>query len=137
MAFKIFLDANIVLDYLLQRNDLKNSESLFEKIIAGKVKAFITPSILHIVAHYIVKKYGIDGSKYVLLTLLNSVNVIESSHLIAITALQSNMSDIEDSLQYYTALYHKLDYFISLDNRLLKSGIPQLPIIKPIEFLNI
>jgi predicted nucleic acid-binding protein len=45
------------------------------------------------------------------------------------------MTDIEDALQYYTAMHHKVDYFISLDKNLIKSAIPVLPILTPEEFL--
>lgn len=45
------------------------------------------------------------------------------------------MTDIEDALQYYTALHHKIDYFISCDKQLKKAAIPSLPVYLPEEFL--
>jgi hypothetical protein len=45
------------------------------------------------------------------------------------------MTDIEDALQYYTALHHKLDVFISSDKQLQKSAISSLPVYTPEEFL--
>ncbi len=45
------------------------------------------------------------------------------------------MSDIEDALQYYTAMHHKLDYFISRDKGLKKAAIPVLPVCSPEEFI--
>jgi hypothetical protein len=45
------------------------------------------------------------------------------------------MSDIEDSLKYYTALHHKLNFFITGDKDLQRSAIPFLPIYSPGDFL--
>jgi len=39
-------------------------------------------------------------------------------------------------LQYYTALTHEVDIFISSDKQLKKAAIPQLPVLTPVEFLN-
>lgn len=48
----------------------------------------------------------------------------------------TDWSDIEDAIQYYTALHHNLDFFISSDKKLKKSAIPQLPVLSSIEILN-
>ena len=60
---------------------------------------------------------------------------IDISHEITFNTLHSKIKDIEDALQYYTALHNKLDYFISLDKKLQKAAIPMLPIYTPEEFL--
>jgi hypothetical protein len=39
------------------------------------------------------------------------------------------------NLQYYTALHHKLDYFITRDKRLQKEAVPGLPVYTADEFL--
>lgn len=50
-------------------------------------------------------------------------------------AANSQMTDIEDALQYYTAMHHKMDYFISMDKNLIKSAMPNLPVYTPENFL--
>jgi len=47
------------------------------------------------------------------------------------------MTDIEDALQYYTALHHKIDFFITEDKDLQKSAIPNLPVYSSQDFLNL
>jgi hypothetical protein len=49
--------------------------------------------------------------------------------------LYSKIKNIEDALQYYTAMHHKIDYFITQDKDLQKESIPTLPIYTPDEFL--
>jgi predicted nucleic acid-binding protein len=66
---------------------------------------------------------------------LKNVKVIDCNHETALNAISSQLTDIEDALQYYTAINHKVDYFISLDKQFIKSALPVLPIYTPQEFL--
>jgi hypothetical protein len=63
------------------------------------------------------------------------VEIINYDHATALIAVNSNISDIEDALQYYTALRHDLDYFISADKNLKKAAIPHLPVYTAAELL--
>ena len=49
MASKVFLDANILLDFTLKRNGYDAAKKINELAVAGQVQAYITPSIVHIV----------------------------------------------------------------------------------------
>lgn len=136
MAYKIFLDANVCMSFLLQRGNFEPSEKIFEKIISGECKAFTSPAIIHIISYFLKKVHPIDTVKILIINLLANVKVIDCTHEITINAVNSQMADIEDALQYYTAMHHKIDYFISLDKKLIKSAIPVLPVSTPEEFLN-
>ncbi|MFD2863298.1 type II toxin-antitoxin system VapC family toxin [Mucilaginibacter antarcticus] len=136
MAFKVFLDANVLLDFTLQREKYEVSKSLMQGIINGDFQAFITPSIVHITGYWLTKAYGAAKAKEILLNLLTDIKIIDCSHKITVTALSSAMVDIEDALQYYTALDHKLDFFISRDKQLQKVAIPNLPVYLPENFLD-
>jgi predicted nucleic acid-binding protein len=135
MASKIFIDANILLDFALKRTEYKNAKAIMELVISGKVQGFITPSIVHIVGYWLTKEYGAKKAKEILLALLAEITVIDITHSITLMALHSRMNDIEDALQYFTALHHKLDYFLTRDEKLIKEGNPVLPIISVDDFL--
>lgn len=135
MAFRIFLDANILLDFTLKREAYPVARKIIEQAVIGQVQAFITPSIVHIVGYWLTKAYGNSKAKELLLTLLADINVIDIDHEITLAALHSKIKDIEDALQYYTAIHHKVDYFISRDKDLQKVSIPTLPVYTPDEFL--
>jgi predicted nucleic acid-binding protein len=135
MAFKIFLDANVCLDFLLRREKYSETKRIFQNIFSGEISSFVTPAIVHIMAFYLVKHYGKQVVKTIILDLLTSVTVIDCNHETTINAVNSQMADIEDALQYYTAMHHKVDYFISLDKNLIKSAIPSLPVYSPEKFL--
>ncbi len=135
MASKIFIDANILLDFTLKRDAYAEAKQVIELIVAGEVQAFITPSIVYIVGYWLAKAYGNKKAKELLLALLADIHVIDITHEITVSALLSKISDIEDALQYSTAVYHKLDYFISRDKQLQKMSITALPVYTPQEFL--
>lgn len=135
MASKVFLDANIVLDFTLRRDAFDVSKAIIELAIKGRIQAFITPSIVQISGYWLTKAYGSPKAKELLLTLLNDVTLIDIGHEIAQHALQSGIPGIEDALQYYTAIHHKLDYFITLDKALIKHASPALPMCSPGDFL--
>jgi predicted nucleic acid-binding protein len=135
MAVKIFLDANVLLDFALKRKNHKEAKDLFELIRNNDVKAFITSSVLHITSYWLSKAYGTDKTKELLLALLEEITVIDIPHETALIALHSKISDIEDALQYYAAIHHKLDYFISSDKQLKKDCIAVLPVYTPADFI--
>lgn len=136
MASKVFLDANILLDFTLKRDDYEQARAVMTLAVNGSIQAFISSSIVHIVGYWLAKVYGHAKAKTILITLLSDVTVIDLPHEIVLNALHSKVTDMEDALQYYTAVHHKLDYFISRDKQLHKQGIPVLPICTPQEFLS-
>lgn len=135
MASKIFLDGNVLLDFTLKREGYETAKEVIALAVAGLVQAFITPAIVHIVSYWLSKAYGPAKARQILLTLLLDIKVIDISHEVTVTALHSKMGDIEDALQYYTAIHHKVDYFISSDKQLKKAAVPALPVYAPKEFI--
>ena len=135
MASKVFLDANILLDFTLKRDSYNVSKQIIELAIEGKVQAYITPSIVHIVGYWLTKAYGSLKAKELILSLLADVTVIDINHEITLNAVYSKINDIEDALQYYAAIHHKLDCFITRDKLLRKIAMPSLPVYTPEEFL--
>jgi predicted nucleic acid-binding protein len=135
MASKVFLDANILLDLTLQRADYDVAREIMEVVISGRVQAFVTPSVLHILGYWLTKGYDQARAKDIILALLNDISTIDISHEQVIASLHSSIRNIEDALQYYAALHHKVDYFVSRDKQLRKDAISVLPVYSPEEFL--
>lgn len=135
MASKIFIDANILLDFTLQRTHYNEAKRLIELVINDELQGYISPAIVHIAGYWLTKAYGAKKSKEILLTLLTDIKVIDINHSTTVNALHSRINDIEDALQYYCALHHKLDYFITRDGQLKKESVPGLPIYGLSEFL--
>src|SRR5579872_7258946 len=126
MAAEIFLDANVLVDYALRREHFDDASAVINLIVTRGVKGYISSSVLHITGYWLTKDRGSEKAKEFLLLLLNNIEVIDIPHEIAVIAVSSKFKDIEDALQYYTAIHHKLDYFISNDRGLKKDSIPIL-----------
>jgi predicted nucleic acid-binding protein len=136
MASKVFLDANFLLDLTLQRAGFQQASDLVQHALNGRIRLYTTPAVLHITGYYTSQAYGFRQAKHLLLALLNDVQIIDSDHTTALMALNSNMGDIEDALQYYTAIKFGMDYFVSADKKLKKEAIPQLPVYTAEELLS-
>lgn len=135
MASKVFADANLLLDVLLQRENEPFGKQIMQYAIVGEIELLTTPAVLHICAYWLTKSYGAARAKQLLSALLAEVRIIDCDHATALIAINSNMEDIEDALQYYAALNAAADYFISADKKLKKRAIPQLPVYTAAEFL--
>ena len=135
MASKAFADANLLLDFTLQRDKYLSARDIVQLAIDGTIILYTTPAILHIVAYWVAKAYGNSKAKELLLVLLADIKIIDCDHATALMAINSSFDDIEDALQYYTALKYGIEYFISADKKLKKAAIPQLPVFTAGEFL--
>ncbi len=136
MVSKVFLDANILLDSALHRANHLSAEKVIDSVITGQFRGYITPSVVHTVDYWLSKSFGKTKSKQIIIALLRDIKVIDCDHPTALRALHSHITDIEDALQYYAAVEHGLDCFITLDKKLHKSAIPTLPVYFPQEFVN-
>lgn len=136
MAFKVFLDANVLLGFFLQRAGFADAEKIIEQASEKRFAAYTSPAVLHIAGYWVTKAYGAAKAKQLLTSLLTDVQIIDCNHQIAVLALQSALNDIEDALQYFTAIKHGMTHFISSDKPLKKAAIPQLPVYTPREFLD-
>jgi len=135
MVFKVLLDVNIILDFVLQRMAYQKGKTIISWAEQGKIKAYVSPSVIQICAYWITKAYGVTKSKEILSTLLSFLDSIEIPHEQVLAALHSSMTDVEDALLYYTALHHHLDFVISRDQHFQKNSLPALPVISPQEFI--
>ena len=135
MGFKVFIDANCLLDLTLQRGGFQNANIIIQEGLNGKIKLYTSPAILHVVAYYTTQQYKKHQSKQIILTLLNDITIIDCDHGTALIAMNSSFEDVEDALQYYTALKHAMDYFISGDKKLKSCSVPQLPVFTMGEFV--
>ena len=135
MASKLFLDANVLLEYFLHRQNREFVRDIFVQAESGTIKAFTSTSIIQICGYFLQKEYGKETTIKILLGLLYEVGVIDCKHNSVVMALNSSISDIEDAIQYYSALQHKMDYYITFDKKLITHSASNLPIVTPMEFL--
>ena len=135
MAFRIFLDADILLDFTLKKETYPIVRQLMEWAVRGRVQVFVTAAVIRDTGRALTSAYGVDQAKELLLALLAEVQIIDAGYETTVNAPHSRMGNIPDALSYYAALHHRLDYFITRDKDLFKAAIPVLPVCTPEEFL--
>ncbi|HEV2353810.1 MAG TPA: type II toxin-antitoxin system VapC family toxin [Puia sp.] len=135
MAFRVFLNQDVLLDFTLKGNGYKRSRELLTWAVNGRIQAYVTPAVLQEAGRRLRQAYGASRTRELLLALLADVNVIDAGHSEMVSALHSTMGERDDALSYYAALNHKLDYFITNDKELSAVAVPTLPVCTSEEFL--
>jgi predicted nucleic acid-binding protein len=135
MAYKIYFDVNVLLDLTLQRNNQTEIEMVISKVEEGSFRGFVCGATIHTISYFLIKKYGIENTKHLLLNLLSFLSVVDPPKEDIQKALFTNFNDIEDAIQVQTALTFKMDYFLTSDKKLIKASSATLPILTANEFL--
>lgn len=115
---KVFLDTNIILDVMTQRNPFNVPANTIMKMgIEGKILLCATPLTFANCTYILRNSYK----------LANSINIIKAykQYIYALTmddeqccnALNSDMPDFEDMLQYQAAIAAECDYIITRNEK--------------------
>lgn len=133
----IFLDTDVCLDILLLRRPFfKDSFALtsHEKII-DSCKINISEGSIPNLIFFTKEKYKIDNADNRLYDWINSCEVISSNKTVILRSIQSLFKDKEDAYQYFTALQHDMNYFITRNKKDYQPFASAIPVYTPSEFL--
>lgn len=135
---KVFLDTNVILDHALDRTFATEAEKILSLSETGKISAHISTGSLYTLAYVLEKsKNKTENVRKQLLQYLTLVTPIYTLPIVFEQALSDKLfSDIEDSFQYYTALYAGCDVFVTGNLKDFKKGQKDdLPVFGPDAFL--
>ena len=138
MAYKIFLDINVLID-LLDNNRTNHSYavSVINHAEAGDCYAYVTESVLNTTAYLIRKDYPPAKLRQLFNHLLAFVELIPVTTLIYTNGVQRAINDVEDAILYTAALHKSIDFFITNDIKDFKKlEIPVLPVLFAKDFLS-
>src|SRR5580704_10077527 len=122
MAFRIFLDTDVLLDFLLKRSGYQVARRLMDWAIRGRIQLFTSPAVLRDIAQELSTAYGAGQAKELLLALLAILQLVDAGYDTVVSALRSDIGNLSGAISYQTALNHRLDYFITHDSSLLQAG---------------
>lgn len=124
---KIFLDTNVVLDYLFGRDKSKATDSLFDKIDDCAVDAYISSGSVYTITYLTemsLKKNGVGKNVRLamvrehLALLLFKIKVATVTNSIFHSAFVNlEFDDLEDAYQYHTAIAAGCDYFVTQNHK--------------------
>ncbi|HXL55753.1 MAG TPA: PIN domain-containing protein [Chitinophagaceae bacterium] len=138
MAYKIFLDTNIFLDVFLERtSDWQDAETVLQLAAQNRIDVFTSANNLINVTYALRKQKLTQAEVITLMELtLTYVEFADTSKSAFGQALKAGFTDLEDAVQYYTALQIKgVDYFLTSNTKDYKKASVQLPVITATQFI--
>ncbi len=133
MAPKIFLDTNILLDFLLKRQgELEEIKSIFNAGAYRSLDIYVSESVLT-TSIYFLQKQNIDALN-VIRELIPNLFIIPFKKEIFSYPIET-FKDTEDGILYFLALDYKLDYFITRNTDDFKNHLTDLPVLTPSHFI--
>lgn len=111
---KYFLDANIVIDVLVDRNV---KETGIEELLRSRnvAEIYISALTMHIVFYVLKVKYGSDIFKRICI-FLNTTKIIPLTEDILVHSIAVEFKDFEDTLQYFSAV-NNCDYILTRNKK--------------------
>lgn len=135
MAYKLFVDADVVIDFFTDREPHANPASeLFELNEQGSVNLYLSAVSINNIYHIVRKFLGHKKTLEVVETLTEMTEIIGTAKIEIIQALKNDFSDYEDSIQYSSALTIKdLDAIITRNVKDYRNS--SIAVITPLNFL--
>lgn len=134
MSRTLFVDSDVILDVLEKREPFYDYSAQILTLGDEKKVQLFTTSLVIANIYYIMRKHlGIQKAKENLRKLRIIVNVMSVNEKEVDLALNSELSDFEDALQYFTALNNKIDFIITRNTKDYKN--PKLIVQTPQEYI--
>lgn len=136
MGSSYFLDSDVVLDFLLDRDPFNfSADRIFEKAYNNKFRIFFS-SLTVANMHYLLRKqYGNDLALDKISELLSFCKILPVTEKEIFAAMKSGFSDFEDAIQHFTAIQNpEIEGIIT--RNLADYRKSQLPVFTPEVFLS-
>ena len=130
---KVFVDTNLLLDVLAEREPFyKHSARVWSMAETGAWKCMISVISLNNIFYIVRKTRDTATARQVLVLLRDVFTGVALSPRILNQAIDSDMADFEDAIQFYSAIHVGAEYLLTRN----VSDFPQdsLPVLTPEEF---
>jgi len=136
MIKRVFVDTDIILDVALARKPFLEASHLVLSLLENNIALGYVSSNCITNLYYVFRKVGGDVNAREFITrLLQYLTVISIEHSDVVNGLKSNIRDLEDALQHYSALRNQCDCIITRNLEDYKNSL--INVYSPIEFLNL
>ncbi|MEO5783383.1 MAG: PIN domain-containing protein [Ginsengibacter sp.] len=132
----VLIDTNIILDFFVAREPFdKDAAEIFRLTYNKKIRSYVS-ALSYANAHYYIKKLtGKKNSIDLLKNLKKIVSTINLDEDIIEAALNSEFSDFEDALQYYSATsIPAMEIILTRNSKDFSKS--KIPVYTPVQFLN-
>ena len=133
--YKLFLDTNVMLDLLGERHPHYNSIAKIATLAERGEFAMVASALSYTTVSYVLQKYqNADSIKEKLRKFKIISEICSLDEVIIEKGLNSNFSDFEDALQYYSALKTDCAVIISRNGKDFKQS--EIPVMTADEYLH-
>jgi predicted nucleic acid-binding protein len=130
---RIFVDANIILDVLLEREDFFE-ESKEVMALCKLQKSALAPHTISNIFFITRKDFTAKERKEILLNILEYINIVPTGKYQVVQALKNDkIEDFEDALQLECAREFNADFIVSRDTDGFANT--DIEVITPLEFV--
>ncbi len=135
MKKKVFVDTEIIYDLLAAREPFYSSAAhLFTLADEGKIQIYISALSLANIHYLISRKTSAEESKEILRKFKVLVIVAPLTEKVIDLALNSEFSDFEDAIQYFTALQNEIEVLITRNLRDYRKA--QITVLTAQDYIN-
>lgn len=142
---KVFLDTNVVLDYLFGRDNSGAIDLLFDKIDDGAVDACISSGSVYTITYLMemsLKKNGVEKPERLAMVreqlslLLFKIRVATVTNPIFHSSLANQgFDDLEDAYQYHTAIAANCSFLVTQNLKDFPTDNGPIIVRSPVEFV--
>lgn len=139
MAYKLFVDSDVFLDILLNRHPhFDSSVSILHLRAEYKIELYTSPSIILNVNYIAQKQNNKERALKGVSEIIKAVEIVDATKEILTNCFNSNHRDVEDAVQYFTALQNgSLNYYLTRNIRHFDFKNWNLPVVTPAQFLKL
>ena len=136
-AIKVFVDTNVILDALTQRdNDFQGSLIFMRYIISGQLKGYLCSKQITDL-YYILKKYTLNElqRKNLIKTVINTFELLPLFNGDILATINTEMKDFEDAILDEVAKVNMVPYFVTNNINDFKNS--KSTVLTPEQFLTL
>jgi predicted nucleic acid-binding protein len=136
MDSSYFLDSDVILDFLLDRDPFNfSADEIFEKAVNKEIQIYFSSLTVANIHYLLRKQYGNEGALDKITELLRFCKILPVSEKEIFSAIKSGFSDFEDAIQHFTAVQNpEIKGIITRNSADYKKS--QIPVFTPEVFLS-
>lgn len=131
---RIFLDTNIILDYIDSRGEFSDDAAEIFALAESDDVTLCASVLTFCNIAYILRKVAIDQIKQIFTNLNDVIEILPTNELTLEKAIQSDFLDFEDALQYYCAEEAMCDCIITRNTKDFTSNDVKIKVLTPRSF---
>ncbi len=141
---KVFLDTNVILEFFIEREDVRTAAQLFKRLKDDKAELYMSVgsfyTMLFLIDKYLRKELGLTGDdriatlRSLAVKIVKAISVVEQDNESLLRGVEDmQYKDIEDSCQHEAAVAKGCECIITYNVKDYPHSL--LPVLSPSDFL--